>query len=282
MAWGAGQWQGWRGTGSSSGWHGSFGGSATGVAGAPWRAGRGEPAVAASGRSAASAAAQEEGGIARGRSTVRTFGPPATGAASSSAPAGAVPFQKWRCDRGRWVNVAAEAGKALVTLLRHDNRGELRGQMDPEGWVPVSALMETLTMRRMGLPVGHVRDVVHEENKSKTRFLMKEVEGELYLKAAQGHSRPELNYDLVLDRIKPGDEGWVDRSSTARAWIGGLLSWSMAWLQDKRQSKGRPAMHGSTCTWWRKSTSAERQQVSGAARRPLSKSTSWRSIRLAE
>ena len=107
-----------------------------------------------------------------------------------------------------------QAGKALVTLLRHDNKKEVRGKMDTAGWVAVDDLLATRTMREFRLQPEEVNVLLELENRKKTRFLRSlGADGVARLKAAQGHSAgvaSRLNPDEALEPITPSSPNWSD------------------------------------------------------------------------
>eukprot|EP00969_Alexandrium_andersonii_P041159 1804193-Alexandrium_andersonii.AAC.1 len=83
----------------------------------------------------------------------------------------------------------------MVTLLRHDNRREVRHLVDTAGWVAAEVVLNTQSMVKFGLNEDDLRSLIEIENDPKTRFLMAWDKGKLFVKAAQGHSKG------VSDRI---------------------------------------------------------------------------------
>eukprot|EP00969_Alexandrium_andersonii_P048998 2149228-Alexandrium_andersonii.AAC.1 len=80
-----------------------------------------------------------------------------------------------------------------VTLLRHDPDRQLRNrnQMDTTGWVLGRHCMKASNMSRYGpLSDDALRVIAELDNVKKTRFLVAwGNDGQLYLRAAQAHSR---------------------------------------------------------------------------------------------
>jgi len=115
---------------------------------------------------------------------------------------------KRRCPEWRY-----RFGKALVTILRHDSKGEVfkKGLMDQAGWVSISEIVEVPSLKRLGGSEADVMEAAGSadltDRSAKQRLELK-VENDLtFVRACQGHSLA-LNFDELLERLTPESVDW--------------------------------------------------------------------------
>ena len=97
--------------------------------------------------------------------------------------------------------------KALSSLLRHKAvRVGLR--IRPDGFCLLSEVLQAWEMRRLGVSVSDVEDVVHLSDKQ--RFELRTEDGELLIRAVQGHSMHVVRDDQLLRSLRVDDDELPD------------------------------------------------------------------------
>ncbi len=100
-------------------------------------------------------------------------------------------------DKNREKNIS----KTISWLLRH--AGQKKGLVfRPDAFTTVSNLLNYKALKRMKVTVDELKHIV--ESNDKQRFLIQEEDGELWIKATQGHSM--TFEDISLKRIEKADE----------------------------------------------------------------------------
>ena len=143
-----------------------------------------------------------------------------------------------------------KAGKALVTLLRHDPDVEVRHLMDTAGWVRVDDLLATRTMRGFRLGSAEALELVDIENRGKIRFTRSFADdGAPMLRAAQGHSKGVSNrlaMEEVLTEVSPGHPKWQGRvfhGAKEEAWPNIVLEGLSTKYSKGRSGEKRTHIH---------------------------------------
>ena len=92
--------------------------------------------------------------------------------------------------------------KALTTLLRH--RATIVGlAIRPDGFCQVSEVLRSQDIRNFGATIEDVVHMVRDSNKQ--RLELRTENAQLLVRAAQGHSMPEVQDDLLLRRLSVDD-----------------------------------------------------------------------------
>lgn len=106
-------------------------------------------------------------------------------------------------------------GKVLVTILRHDSKGEVfkKGLMDQAGWVSINDIVEVPSLKRLG---GSEVDVMEAagsadvtDRSTKQRLELKVENDIMFVRACQGHSLA-LNFEELLERLTPASIDWAE------------------------------------------------------------------------
>ena len=88
--------------------------------------------------------------------------------------------------------------KKLSSVLRHRiAENGLGDVLRPDGYIPLSRLLATPGFR--GVAVEQIREVV--ESNDKQRFRISEEEGELFIRANQGHTSSGIDESQLLERL---------------------------------------------------------------------------------
>uniref|UniRef100_H2YMN6 2'-phosphotransferase n=1 Tax=Ciona savignyi TaxID=51511 RepID=H2YMN6_CIOSA len=102
--------------------------------------------------------------------------------------------RNWQSDRP--LDPEVELSKEIVRILRHGKFGKMI-PMDTEGYVFVVDILKCKPFRERFPRIGLV-DIQHiVESNNKKRFVMKDIDGEWKIKAAQGHSIQVANLELT-------------------------------------------------------------------------------------
>lgn len=91
---------------------------------------------------------------------------------------------------------STKLSKSLSCVLRH-RAGEMGLTMSPDGFITVSDILEKPQFR--GYRVNDVENVV--ANCPKQRFELSERDGMLVIRARQGHSIRNIDFDSMMERI---------------------------------------------------------------------------------
>ena len=106
------------------------------------------------------------------------------------------------------------ASKKLSWALRHGIH-ELGLTLNPAGYVRLNDLLAHPQFSHMNLEL--VQQVVAEDNKQ--RYGMQEVEGELWIRANQGHTVSDVQDDQLLEEIlNPSDYPFIIHGTQYSAW----------------------------------------------------------------
>lgn len=99
-------------------------------------------------------------------------------------------------------------GRLMTTILRH--RAEKLGlNIRPDGYVPIDQLLQLKIKTFSGIPLcSHTIDDVQEavKNDNKQRFSVREENGQLYIRANQGHTVMVVESDELLKPISSAEE----------------------------------------------------------------------------
>ena len=92
--------------------------------------------------------------------------------------------------------------KALTTLLRH-RATKVGLAIRPDGFCQVSEVLRSQDIRNLGATIEDVVHMVRDSNKQ--RLELRTENAQLLVRAAQGHSMPEVQDDLLLRRLSVDD-----------------------------------------------------------------------------
>ncbi|GLJ13193.1 hypothetical protein SUGI_0207200 [Cryptomeria japonica] len=99
-------------------------------------------------------------------------------------------------------------GRLLTRILRH-NAVKLRLNIRPDGYVPLDQLLKLREKSFAGIPLcSHTIDDVHEavKNDNKQRLSLLEENGQLYIRANQGHTVNVVESDELSTPISSAEE----------------------------------------------------------------------------
>ena len=87
--------------------------------------------------------------------------------------------------------------KKMSAVLRHGiEKNGLSDVLRPDGYVPLSRLLRVLPR---GVSVDQIRHIVDQNDKQ--RFTISEKDGELFIRANQGHSSTGIDEEQLLERL---------------------------------------------------------------------------------
>ena len=101
-----------------------------------------------------------------------------------------------------------DAGKAIVTALRHDNHRELVEAMDTAGWAAAEDVLKCRKVSEHRMTEDDLRNLIEIENEQKVRIQVSQCKGVMHVRAAQGRSggaSKRLDMVQVLPAVVPGD-----------------------------------------------------------------------------
>jgi RNA:NAD 2'-phosphotransferase (TPT1/KptA family) len=93
-------------------------------------------------------------------------------------------------------NDKIRASKWLSYVLRHGADKE-RLDMDESGFISIKSILQHPKMKKYD--TDYIMDIVKSDNKK--RFYIEEMDGELYIRASQGHSIEKVKADIFMTQL---------------------------------------------------------------------------------